>query len=232
MVILPLLFLFLAAALPALIWIVFFLREDLHPEPKKLIFYIFCLGGLISLPTLLVQTLFQHFVIALPWGGIILIVGLAAFEEIFKFLAAYLGIHKNPALDEPVDAMIYMITAAMGFATIENLFIVGNSFDVANLFSVTSVLNVLAIRSVGATLLHALGSSLVGYYWAKGLINGTLKKSIITGLLLATLVHAFFNYLVLVFQNYNLIYPSVFLIFVAFFVFNDFERLRSRPERL
>ncbi|KKU91632.1 MAG: Membrane protein [Candidatus Jorgensenbacteria bacterium GW2011_GWA1_48_11] len=232
MVILTIFLFFLAAFLPALIWLLFFLREDIHPEPKKMILYVFCLGGLASVPTLLIQIFFQKLTVALPLSELVLIVGLALFEEIFKFLAAYVAVRKNPAFDEPIDAMVYMITAALGFATIENIFITGNSLDAANVFATSNALTVLSVRFVGATMLHALTSGLLGYYWAKGLLRKSPKSFLTPAVLLVTLIHAFFNYVVLLFQDFNLIFPSIFLVFIAFFVFIDFEKLRSVKDAL
>ena len=46
--------------LPAILWLVFFLKEDRHPEPKKLIFLVFCAGALASIPAIIFQFGFQN----------------------------------------------------------------------------------------------------------------------------------------------------------------------------
>ncbi len=201
------------ALLPSLAWLFFFLKEDVHPEPKRLIIYLFSLGALSTIPALLVQFGFNIFV-----SGPFAIIVLAFTEEIFKFLAAYFGARGEPAYDEPIDAMIYMTSTALGFATIENLFIIGNVLNTATSASFFTAMNVLLIRFVGATLLHVLASTLLGFYWA--------KRKVGKGLLIATAIHAVFNYLILIFQNNNLLYASLFLIVAAFFVFQDFEKLK------
>jgi protease PrsW len=207
----------LAVVLPSFVWLLFFLKEDLHPEPKRLIIYVFSLGALSTIPVLLIQLGINSFlnVIALTAPSVLV---LAFTEEIFKFFAAYFGVRKNPAFDEPMDAMIYMVTAALGFATIENLFIVSNILSTAGLASLLAALNVLLLRFIGATLLHVLASALLGFYWA--------KKKIAAGIIIATAVHGIFNYLIVIFPNNNLFYASLFLIIPAFFVFQDFERLK------
>lgn len=208
--------------LPGFIWLIFFLKEDFHPEPKRLIFYTFFVGAIISLPVFLSQLLFQNVFSFLKESGLIYVIGLAFIEEIFKFFAAYLAIHDNPAFDEPIDAMIYMIAAALGFATIENIFIAINT---VNIFETT---NLVILRFVGATLLHALASGLVGYQWALGIAKKMAVKFLFKGVIYATLIHSFFNYFILKFKDDNLIYSSILLLVAAFFVFGDFEKLRKQ----
>ena len=143
--------------LPSLIWLFFYLQEDPRPEPKRLILTTFFVGGLMALPVVALQFLTQDALAFFNLKNVIIsIAALALIEEVFKFIAAYWVTYKNPEFNEPVDAMIYMITAALGFAMVENLFIMGNSV----------AFNTLALRFIGATLLHSLASGLLGYYWA------------------------------------------------------------------
>ena len=53
--------------------------------------------------------------------SILSLTGLALIEEIIKFVASHFAARRSPAFSEPVDAMIYMIVAALGFATLENI---------------------------------------------------------------------------------------------------------------
>lgn len=228
MVVLYFFIVIVATLLPAAIWLLFFLREDKHSEPKRLLFYVFAMGGLVTAPTLFVQavshTFFTQFIYL---GDIFVIVVLALVEEIFKFVAVYWAVAKRPELDEPIDYMIYMVVAALGFATIENLFIVGSRLDSFGAGPLAEALSTLSLRFVGATLLHTLSSALVGFYWAKGRFRGEGAKRLIEGFVLGTLMHSVFNYLVLKFQENLLLYPSLFLLIVGFFVLNDFEELKT-----
>lgn len=217
----------IGAVLPSLAWLFFFLKEDIHPEPKRLIIYTFSIGALITIPALIVQTIFQNFLLTFI-GTVLLVVVLAFIEEFSKFLAAYLAIHKNPAFDEPIDAMIYMIAAALGFAAIENLFILSNVLTTATFTSLSQVSSVLLLRFVGATLLHVLASGLLGFYWAKGKLEARVAPFLVKGVIVATFVHAIFNYLILKFESSNLLYAGIFLIVASFFVFQDFEKLKTK----
>lgn len=207
------------AFLPSFLWLIFFLKEDRHPEPKKLIFLVFCAGALASVPAIVFQFGFQKFVSNPLHLFIVTVLGLALIEEVFKFSAAYFSVRKEPAFDEPVDAMIYSIVAALGFATIENLFIVGDKMQYLTLNSLIISVSTVGFRFIGATLLHTLASAFAGYWWA--------RRKIFFGLAVAALSHFIFNYLVYQFENVSLLYPSIFLVFLAIFIFKDFSKLKS-----
>ena len=154
------------------------------------------------------------------------LVALALIEEFVKFGAAYFAVHKSASFDEPVDAMIYMVAAALGFATIENLGAAGNSVSGGQTALLANLLTTTSLRFVGATLLHSLASGIVGYHWANGIRKLKPAKYILEGLMIATALHAIFNYLIISFGN--LIYVVVFLVCIGFFVLNDFEKLKLR----
>lgn len=159
--------------------------------------------------------------------GLITVLIFALVEELVKFGAAYASIHADPAFDEPIDAMIYMIIAALGFATIENIGAVQRDLSLAgNTMAFQVVAETLALRFVGATLLHTLSSGLVGYYWAIHIRNFGKGSALLFGLASASLLHAFFNYLILTYGN--LIYAVAFVVVLGFYVLGDFEKLRLK----
>ncbi len=202
--------------LPAIFWLAFFLTEDReHPEPKRMILYVFIMGGLSAILAAFLE-LYLHRL--LPMGGGVelsspLLYPFAFIEEFAKFLVVYLVIKKNKYFDERVDAMIYMITAGLGFAALEN---------VMNLLGADILLEVTLVRGIGATLLHALASGMLGFYWIRG--------RVFTGLTAATLLHGVFNYLILNLEGFE-IYASALLLFAAIIIFHDFEVLKKRDRR-
>ncbi|MBM3257430.1 MAG: PrsW family intramembrane metalloprotease [Candidatus Liptonbacteria bacterium] len=218
----------LLGLLPGIIWLLFYLREDFHPEPKRLLFYTFLAGASFSIFALAAQLILDYF---FPGLGIstrnptpFALVLLAGIEEVVKFAAAYAAIHKNPEFDEPVDAMIYMVVAALGFATVENIGAVsGLSYHVV-FFG--NVFETLSLRFVGATLIHTLASAIVGYFWAVSIRDFNLHRFVVWGLLLATILHACFNYLILSYESYA--YPILLMLAAGFFVLNDFEKLNKK----
>lgn len=217
-----------AACIPGIVWFLFFSKEDIDPEPKRLVIYTFTAGVFVSVIVLVFQYLFQSVVTDGVRNTILSIAVLAFIEEFFKFIAAYWAVRRDRAFNEPIDAMIYMIAAALGFATVENIFVLANSLWTVTGSPVAAVLETTALRLIGATLLHTLASAIVGYYWAKGCLRNKEKTFILWGVLIGTAVHVAFNYLILTFQNKNLlVYPSIFLLVIVFFVLMEFERLRS-----
>jgi len=212
----------LLGLLPSFIWLSFFLQEDIHPEPRKMIFLVFITGVFAALGAYFLQL----------WAsGQLLIYGVfseslaylsifAGIEELVKFLAAYLVIRRSRHFDEPIDAMIYMMTAAMGLAAVENIAV---AFE--NGFAAITV-GSLMFRFLGATLLHALSSSAMGYYWAQGIVRKLTPIYLLWGLFMATLLHTVFNYFIVVFEN-GFIYSIGVLMLASFFVFYDFEKLKK-----
>lgn len=208
--------------LPSFIWLSFFLQEDLHPEPRKMIFSVFLVGTLAALGAYFVQVLMSDYLIIsniLP-NSLRYTAVFAAIEELVKFLAAYAVIRHSKHFDEPIDAMIYMMTAAMGLAAVENIAV---AFD--NGFTAITI-GSLMFRFLGATLLHALSSSVMGYYWARGIVKKHVLIYLFWGLVMATLLHTIFNYFIVVFEG-GILYSIGILILAAFFVFYDFEKIKQ-----
>lgn len=204
--------------LPALLWLIFFLREDAtRPEPKRMILYVFIGGALAAgvsvIPEFYLQKYFPPSIGEPPYASSLL-APFAFIEEITKFLIAYLIIKKSKYFDEGVDGMIYMITAGLGFAAVENTL---------NLIGAESVFEIFTLRAIGATLLHATASGILGFYWVRGYL--------IPGIVAATLLHWGFNYLVLLFQNIE-IYTTGLLLLAAIFLFHDFEILKARDRMM
>ncbi|MDP3014832.1 MAG: PrsW family glutamic-type intramembrane protease [bacterium] len=217
--------LILLGLIPSFAWLVFFLKEDVHPEPKKMIAKVFMAGALMTIFAAVIQFLLQKIFISFSSSFFVF----AVIEEFFKFLTVYLVVRKSRFFDEPIDAMIYMITAALGFAMVENIAVALNASNIQE------AIGAMTLRFVGATLLHALTSGIVGYYWAKGLIvksvgHWSLSLVIVKGLIIASLLHMIFNYLILISKEQILIYPTIFLIIIALFVFWDFERIKTAKQ--
>ncbi|RJQ29937.1 PrsW family intramembrane metalloprotease [Candidatus Parcubacteria bacterium] len=212
--------------LPGFAWLLFYLKEDLHPEPKRLIVSVFIAGMAFSFFALALQIFANPFLesLGIVRFSIFSLVVLAFIEEVTKFWAAYFVVHKNPALNEPVDAMIYAVVAGLGFATVENLGALHGGGSGGALISNT--LQIASVRFVGATLLHSLTSAIAGYYWAISIREFYAEKFIVIGLIIATALHAVFNYLILSYES--IVYPVLFVVIVGFFVLSDFEKLRRK----
>lgn len=220
---------------PSLIWLSFYLRRDCHPEPKYLLIKAFLMGIIISPLAILLQLGFSELKIIFPQdffsiNGPVFFIWSSFVEEFLKFYAIYLIIIRNPEFDEPVDAMIYIIAAALGFAAIENILtmfnLAPNGAEIA--------IKTLGLRFVGATLLHALASALVGYFLAMAWFFQEHKKKLIAfGIILATIFHSAFNLLISSAQDspnpsLGLVYTTFLLITLAFLVSILFDKIKER----
>lgn len=212
--------------LPGFAWLLFYLKDDLNPEPKKLIALTFVNGAGIAFLALAVQlglkSVFDH--VGVAEMSIVWLLTFAAAEELLKFWAAYAAVHNQPDFDEPVDAMIYCITAALGFATVENIAVLSGGG--ASGFYLESAFHVITFRFLGATLLHTLASGVFGYHWAVGIREFRSGFSLVVGFLVATVLHGAFNYFVINFGERG--FAIIFLVIVGFFVLADLEKLKSR----
>jgi len=181
----------LGGILPALLWLFFWLREDRkHPEPKGLIALAF-IAGMISVPLVI----FPEKIVETLFAGTVVIVLWAAIEEIFKVVVAF-GFLKSREMNEPIDAVIYMITVALGFAALENALFIFEPISGGFLSETILTGN---FRFVGATLLHTLSSATVGIMIALSFfLPAMLKRAYIaTGIILAIVLHALFNFFIL-----------------------------------
>ena len=213
--------------LPGFAWLLFYLREDPNPEPKRLIALAYVNGAAFAFLALGVQLISQSVLVryGIPILGTVAFILFAIIEEVLKFAAAYTAIHRRPEFDEPIDAMIYMVTAALGFATVENIGVVaaptGDTLLLANVFQL------ITFRFVGATLLHALTSGIVGYHWAHGIARfGRAGWHLAGGILVASILHAIFN--LIIFYKGDVLFAVLLLMGIGFFVLADFEKLKRK----
>ncbi|MBU3916792.1 PrsW family intramembrane metalloprotease, partial [bacterium] len=118
----------LVVVISACIWF-WILRwfDRIEPEPLNFIIWVGVVGGLISTKFAgLMNTGFAEmtgFMIGseVPFQTLFHMLFVGLNEEILKFLATYLLIRNSKEYNEPLDAMIYAMTVALGFAAIENI---------------------------------------------------------------------------------------------------------------
>jgi len=179
----------LVGIIPSLMWLFFWLHEDASKSEPRWILALCFFGGMITVLACIpieqwlfgyAQTESMKYVF---WAGV---------EEIMKFVAvALIALHARWN-EEPIDAMIYCITVALGFAALENtLFLMNPS---ANGPLAVSIIHG-NLRSVGATLVHVVSSATVGFALAFNFYHGKLTKffAVIAALVAATAIHAAFN---------------------------------------
>jgi len=223
----------LLGILPSLIWLWYWLHKDAHPEPKILVTKVLLLGIMLSPLAIVLQLLFVQLLARMlnvaadtlsDGPGFYL---WAAFvEELVKYLAVFLVVLRSPDFDEPVDAMIYMLTAAMGFAAMENILVINRVLA----DGVSATAGIWGLRFAGPTLLHALSSALLGYFIALAWYFFEHRKALfVVGLSLATLFHWTFNLFISNTEHsLSLMYSTLLLIAMAFLVSALFDKIKER----
>jgi len=220
---------------PSFVWLLFYLKEDPHPEPPRWLIVTF-IGGMAMVPIVyFAEKFIQNAIVTLTgktYGAVssnalFMFLGIALVEELAKFLIVWLILNKNPIFDEPVDAMIYMITAALGFAASENMVLLV-SLERAAVFM--QGLSTILLRMIGANFLHTLASGLIGFGWALSSVTKARGRRVwyfCMGIAGATLLHGIFNALIIKFGPAYLFPTTAFLFAAGLLILNDFEILKQ-----
>jgi RsiW-degrading membrane proteinase PrsW (M82 family) len=116
----------------------------------------------------------------------------AVIEEAFKFLAAYFGGLHSIEDNEPLDPLVYMITAALGFTALENALFIANPLLQQN---AAGTVITGSLRFIGSSLLHTVSSGAIGLalalaFYKRGYVQ---KVSGAVGFGLAVFFHTAFN---------------------------------------
>ncbi|MDD3084967.1 MAG: PrsW family intramembrane metalloprotease [Candidatus ainarchaeum sp.] len=191
------------AVLPGIIWLLYFLNKDRNPEPKKLILKVFLIGMIVTIPVFFIEAGLLLFIENLNlqndlFNFIQYFLVVAITEEVFKYLAFRFTAQNTQYLDEPIDIAMYMIVAALGFATAENIVL----FSQKTFEFLIEPASLSLIRFVGANLLHVLCSGIFGFYIAISFYQ-TKKRHLYfwSGLTIAVIIHGLFDF----FLKYSII---------------------------
>ncbi len=189
---------FSGGILPALVWLWFWLKQDSRrPEPFGLLalsFFAGIMGVLITFP---IQKWLYGMLVGpvgaygLQWTPLV-VVALAGVEEVVKYTVAYAVAFRTRYFDEPIDAMIYLITVALGFAAMENFAYVISALGDGDLYN--AALNA-HLRFLGATLIHVAASASIGFAVGLSFYRRRRRKVpyLFAGILTAVILHALFN---------------------------------------
>jgi RsiW-degrading membrane proteinase PrsW (M82 family) len=184
-----LLYALLSGILPSFIWLFFWLREDrLHPEPRSLIAACF-VGGMLAVGA---AAFVEQYIAEIYHDPTIRYTLWAATEEILKFIViAIIGL-RSRFNDEPIDAMVYCIVVALGFAAIENTLFILDPLSGGEIARGIVTGN---MRFMGATLLHIVSSATIGFCIGYFFYHGRVAKILaaLVGIAGAIAIHTAFN---------------------------------------
>lgn len=180
--------LFLSVMPPILFMFLIYWMDRHNPESIKNVLIALVLGIISTIPTLIVELIFENapiFKISGLLGDFFESFFLVApAEEFFKFIVIFLFLRRKVIFDEINDGIVYYGTGAIGFALLENIFYVfengmGTGF----------------LRAFTAIPIHTFCGVIVGYH--AGIARfGEKKRSkfiMLRGILIAILIHASYN---------------------------------------
>lgn len=214
----------LGGILPTLLWLWFWLREDKkNPEPKSRISLAFLSGMLAVWPAIELE----RYLCGLLNSGIcslgitpsfLLIFIWATIEEVLKYIGAFFSsFFRNRHYNEPIDAVIYMISVALGFSALENALFISNLIDTGLIPHSIITGN---SRFIGATLLHVASSASIGVmmglsFYKKGLVKFIF---LLTGIISSIVLHTIFNLLIIkAGANIFFVFSGVWVLVVIIF---------------
>jgi RsiW-degrading membrane proteinase PrsW (M82 family) len=215
----PFILAFILGLFPALVWLWFWLKEDIHHEPARMVTLSF-LGGIASVFVVLpLQKLVYDFH---PGQDFLTFTLWAAIEELCIFGFAYFIALRNKILtDEPVDDIIYLIISSLGFVTFENTLFLLESISRGDFANTIISGN---LRFIGASLLHVIASATIGVCLALSFYKPHAKRVVYTawGIVIAIALHTSFNLFIIsgagsnIFSIFGVVWIGIIVLLLLF----------------
>ena len=177
-----------AAVLPSLMLLWYFYSKDKYPEPPRVVFTTFFLGILTIIPVLCVALPMLYYVanqLENPYTYGIAIGCLSAGlpEELFKFTVLLFYCMRHSEFDEPMDGLVYGVTASLGFATLENVLYVSQG----GLYMAIG-------RALTAVPMHASVGAIMGYYCGRARFTPAKRGQLLfTAWFVPMLLHSLYD---------------------------------------
>jgi len=212
--------LILAIVPPILIAYYIYQQYKFDKEPKGLIIKSFLFGCIAVIPALFLETIFNENLFSNLF--IYVFCGIALIEEGVKYFFLKKYLFHREEFNEPFDGIVYAVMVSLGFAAIENIsYVIGaqeQGVDVA------------ILRMFSAIPLHAACGVIMGYFVGMAKFNKENYKSLLfKGVFLATLVHAIYNYFLLLGQGQIL---SLVALFVAIYYSRKAIKLHQKDSKI
>jgi len=219
---------FLIAIAPILAIALFIYYKDKHEkEPIKILLLAFGLGVFSALPIIFVEnyltrkgaSIFISIYQNAAWDAFVVA---ALTEEFFKFLLLMLVIWPNKNFNEKFDGIVYATMVSLGFAALENiLYVKSGGIDVG------------VLRAFTAVPLHAVCGISMGFFIGFAKFSKSKKNKIlliITGLIVAILIHGVYNFIIMSRNQYLLIVFVPYILTILYIAYRkmNFHSKNSR----
>jgi protease PrsW len=173
------------AVAPSIFLLWFFYNSDRYKhESKKLLIVTFVLGAFMILPAILIELFLK---LVFPEGDTLLgvfayfLLEVALVEEGMKFFAVRIYAYNSRMFNEPMDGLILGVAAALGFATVENIFVVLSSGILTGF-----------VRAITSVPSHALYGAIIGFYLGEAKFRRKPTLAL-KGLAAAVFLHGVFD---------------------------------------
>lgn len=193
------LYIFIAAVLPALVMVYFIYRKDIYErEPAGQIWKGFGFGALsaigslfISVPLMLLG-IFSEDPVTVMDNIRLAVFGAAIPEELAKFFFLWLLLRRNRHYNEYVDGIVYSVCIGMGFAAFENI-----KYLIINY---SNWLSVGIARALFAVPGHFFFAVMMGYFYSKASFGNPAKRkqNITLAILVPMALHALYDAILMV----------------------------------
>ncbi|MCK4919969.1 MAG: PrsW family intramembrane metalloprotease [Bacteroidales bacterium] len=209
--------LILFALAPVLIILVYvYFRDKYEKEPVGLLLKALLAGAIIVIPVIFLEKFmgFLNPFEANPFNGFWNAFAVAGFcEELFKFIALYILIWRNPNFNEKFDGIVYAVFISLGFAGIENILYVSEGG-----------VGVALTRAWSAVPAHAIFGITMGYYFGIARMYKELRKSFLwKSFLIPFLLHGIYDFILMAGIPALL---ALFLPFVIYLYYSGLKRMK------
>lgn len=217
----------MSGILPAIFWLFFWIKEEDESKttPIGLVILTFILGGLLVFIAIFLEKFSLEFI----KNKTIQIITWSSIEEILKFLGVMLIIQNSVYIRRPIDYPMYFISTALGFAALENILYLLNLFTssgaVVGMFTGN-------LRFLGATLLHAIASGMIGSSLGLAFYSQNRTKYLTIGIICAIMLHSVFNFFIMKGSGENFLSVFGFLWVVTIINILIFEKLKRMDKYL
>ena len=180
---------FILAVLPPLLIAFYIYKKDkFDKEPKELILKSFLFGCLSIIPVVILELIFNENIFSNYF--VYMFCGVALVEEGMKYFFLKKYLFDKPEFNEPFDGIVYAVMVSLGFATVENLVYVF-------IYYPDQQISVAIQRMISAIPLHASCGVIMGYYVGLAKFSSNSRNLLLKGVFFATLLHAIYNYFIL-----------------------------------
>lgn len=198
-----------------------YFRDKYEKEPIRLLIFSLLAGAFIVIPVFFVEHFFSLFTDSFPglfsaaWNAFVV----AAFtEEVFKFIALYLLIWKNPEFNEKFDGIVYAVFVSLGFAAVENV-----------LYVIQGGAGTGLVRAVTAVPAHAIFGVTMGFFFGLARFYEKQRNSLkLKAVFYPILLHGIYDFIIMTGIQWLTV---VFFIFVIFLYVTGLKKIKQLSNR-